>query len=58
MNKTKQEKKESSELRWFITVFITTFLLSIIFSFISTNAISSLSVIPAVIILILVIAMI
>lgn len=56
MTKTKQEKKDNSELKWFITVFITTFLLSIIFSFISTNAISDLSVVPAIIILILVIA--
>lgn len=56
MSKTKQEKKDNSELKWFITVFITTFLLSIIFSFISTNAISDLSVVPAIIILILVIA--
>ena len=55
MSKTKQEKKDNSELKWFITVFITTFILSIIFSFISTNAISNLSTIPAIFILILVI---
>lgn len=55
MSKTKQEKKDNSELKWFITVFITTFILSIVFSFISTNAISNLSIIPAICILILVI---
>ena len=56
MEKTKKkEKKDNSELKWFITVFITTFILSITFSFISTNAISSLSLIPAIIILVVVI---
>ena len=55
MSKTKQDKKDNSELKWFITVFITTFVLSIIFSFISTNAISNLPLIPAITILIAVI---
>ena len=49
------KKKEGSTLKWFITIFITTFILSIIFSYISTNSISKLDVIPALIILLLVI---
>ena len=46
-------KKENTEMKWFITVFITTFVLSIIFSYISTNAISALDLFPAMIFLIL-----
>ena len=46
-------KKENSEIKWFITVFITTFILSIVFSFISTNAISSLDLFPAILVLII-----
>ena len=49
----KKEGKEKADLKWFITVFITTFILSIIFSYISTNAISSLELFPAVLILII-----
>ena len=54
-NKNKSENKDSSELRWFITIFIVAFVLSVIFSFISTTAISNLSTIPAIICLLLVI---
>ena len=49
----KNDKKDNSGFKWFITVFITTFILSIAFSYISTNAISSLEFFPAVVILIL-----
>lgn len=49
----KNNKKENSDLKWFITVFITTFILSIVFSFLSTKAISSLELFPAIVILIL-----
>lgn len=49
-------KKENSEIKWFIQVFIMTFALSMIFSYISANGVSSLSLIPAIFILILVIA--
>lgn len=42
-------------VRWFITIFITTFILSVTFSYISTNALTDLNVIPATIILIAVI---
>ena len=54
-NNNKNDKKDSSELKWFITIFITAFVLSIIFSFISTTAITGLSIIPAILILLLVI---
>ena len=55
--KEKQEKKKKdyAELKWFITVFITTFILSIVFSYLSTNSISNLELIPAIVILALVI---
>ena len=46
---------KKDNLKWFITIFITTFILSITFSYISTNALNNLDVIPAMIILILVI---
>lgn len=46
-------KKDS--LKWFVTIFITTFILSITFSYISTNALTDLEVLPATIILIAVI---
>ena len=49
-------KKESSEIKWFIQVFIMTFTLSMLFSYISANGVSNLSLIPAILILILVIA--
>ena len=55
MKKESENKNDNSEFKWFITVSITTFLLSILFSFISTTAISGLAIIPAIIILILVI---
>jgi len=53
MSKSDKTKKENSELKWFVTVFVTTFILSIVFSYISTNAISSLELFPATLILIL-----
>ncbi len=55
--KNKKDKKESSQIKWFITVVIVSFVLSIIFSFISTTAISKLSIVPAILILLLVIAL-
>ena len=51
----KKEKKQDSHIKWIIKVFILTFTLSIIFSFISTNGVSKLEIIPAMIILIVVI---
>lgn len=53
----KEVKKEKSNdnIKWFITIFITTFILSIFFSYISTTAITDISIAPAIIILIVVI---
>lgn len=42
-------------VKWFITIFITTFILSITFSYLSTNALNGLEIFPAIIILIAVI---
>lgn len=55
MKKENKEKKEHSEIVWFIEVFISTFILSMLFSYISANGVSNLSLIPAILILILVI---
>ena len=52
----KQQNKENTNFKWFIQVFITTFVLSIIFSYISTNGVANLDLIPAIIILIIVIS--
>lgn len=52
MAKNEKNKKDNSDLKWFITVFITTFILSIVFSYVSTNAISRLDLFPAILILI------
>ncbi len=51
----KKDKKADNHLKWIIQVFVTTFILSICFSFISTNGVSKLSIVPAVIVLIVVI---
>ena len=55
INKNKKEKKTESHIKWIIHVFLLTFTLSIFFSYISTNGVSSLEIIPAIIILIVVI---
>lgn len=51
----KKTKKEDSKLKWIIQVFIITFILSICFSYISTNGVTHLSIIPAILILLLVV---
>lgn len=51
----KNKKEDSNTLKWFIQVFVTTFILSTIISFISENGVSNLSLLPAILILILVI---
>lgn len=51
----KKEKKADNHLKWIIEVFIITFISSICFSYISTNGVSKLSLIPALLILFLVI---
>ncbi len=47
--------KEHLQIKWFIQVFIITFALSMLFSYVSANGVSNLSLIPAIFILILVI---
>ncbi len=49
------QKKENSKWKWVIQAFCLTFTLSICMSFITTNGISNLDIIPAILILLLVI---
>ncbi len=51
----KKDNKKNSELKWFLQVTVIAFILSIIFSFISNNAVSILPVLPAIIVLVLVV---
>lgn len=51
-----KESKKDDNIRWFITIFVTTFILSLFFSYISTTAINDIPMLPAILILILVIA--
>ncbi len=53
--KENKEKKGNENIKWFIEVFIITFILSLFFSYISTTAISDIPMIPAIIILLSVI---
>ncbi len=53
--KSKKDKKTDNHLKWIIQVFIITFILSICFSFVSTNGVSKLSIFPAILILFFVI---
>ena len=55
MGKNKDGKKSKFNMKWVIQSFVITFILSVIFSYISTNGVSNLSVIPAILILVLVI---
>ena len=55
--KNKEDKKRNWKYSWAVQALFITFALSLIFSFISTNAINSLSLIPAILILIFVIAL-
>lgn len=55
MSKNKDGKKEESKMKWVIQSFVITFILSIIFAYVSTNGVSSLSLIPAILILVFVI---
>ena len=52
---SKNKEKDHSKIQWFIQVFITTFILSICFSYISTYGVSKLDLISSIIILIAVI---
>ena len=51
----KKNKKEHSNMKWVIQSFIITFILSIIFSYVSTNGVSNLNLVSAILILALVI---
>ena len=53
--KEKKDTKGNENIKWFIEVFIITFILSIFFSYISTTAINDIPIIPAFLILLLVI---
>jgi len=55
MAKNQENKKEQSNMKWVIQSFAITFVLSVVFSYISTNGVASLSLLPAILILILVI---
>lgn len=52
----KDKEKEHSKVKWFIEIFITTFILSMAFSYISNNGVTHLNILSSVIILIIVIA--
>ena len=53
---SKNKEKDHSKMKWFIQVFITTFILSICFSYISTNGVTNLNLVSSIIILIVVTA--
>lgn len=53
---SKNKEKDHSKIKWFIQAFITTFILSICFSYISTYGVSNLSLVSSIIILVAVIA--
>ena len=53
---SKNKEKEHSKIKWFIEVFIITFVLSICFSYISTYGVSNLNLVSSIIILVAVIA--
>ena len=55
MSKNKEGKKTKFNMKWVMQSFVITFILSMIFSYISTNGVANLSLIPAILILVLVI---
>ena len=55
MKKNQENKKEHSNTKWIIQSIIMTFILSMIFAYISTNGVSNLSLLPAILILVLVV---
>ena len=56
-NKSERKNKnaKTEAIRWFFTIFIITFILSMLFSYVSTTSINGLGVVPALIVLIVVI---
>lgn len=55
--KNKETKKDKWKYLWAIQVFFITFCLSLLFSFISTNAINNLTLVPAIFILLFVVVL-
>lgn len=55
MSKNKEEKKSKFNMKWVMQSFAITFILSLIFSYVSTNGVSNLSLVPAILILLVVI---
>lgn len=55
--KIKQERSEKSDsnAKWYVKVIISTFILSIFFSYISSNGVSNLPILPATLILVVVV---
>ena len=51
----KEKEKEHSKAKWFIEIFITTFILSMAFSYISNNGVNNLNMFASIVILIAVI---
>ena len=51
----KKINKEKTDVSWFVVIFITTFILSILFSYISTSAINDIEILPGLIVLIIVV---
>lgn len=47
MKNKKEKTKDHSNTVWFIKVFISTFILSMIFSYVSANGVSRLGLVPA-----------
>ena len=50
-----KNKKEQSNMKWVIQSFFLTFILSVIFAYASTNGVSNLSIVPAILVLVIVI---
>lgn len=50
----KKEKKDSTK-KWFFTILVVSFFLSLFFSYVSTNALTGLGILPAIILILLVI---
>lgn len=55
MKKIQENKKEHSSIKWILQAFLITFILSMIFSYISTNGVANLSLLPAIVILFVVV---
>ena len=54
-DENKKKKKKNSTKSWFFIIFVGSFFLSLFFSYISTNALTGLDIIPAILLVLLVI---